>query len=304
MSFSIRRQVPDDYPAIAALEGFPVEEVAAQEAGNPQFTGRVALREGKLIGRASAGFMPNSTPVGDQRCLVIVDPAERRQGVGAALFDELLEAVRLHRPANLRANGDPGRPDDLAWAERRGFAATQHLKFQALDLAGFDPAPWEAVVAASPFRFVPFDHLRSEGGERQLHAMFQEYLSHTPDAGESPYQPFEPWRQWALESAGAWPEGWIIAVAPDGSWAGFTMAQRDGGQAAHIFMSGVAPKYRGEGLGVALKAAATLHAQRSGITRLTTLNHAANVPILAINRKLGFQVAEEILRLVRPCSWH
>lgn len=312
----IRPQVAADYPAIGSLEGVPPEEVAAQATSNPQFTGLVAVRDGRVVGRASAGFMHQSTPVGDLRCLVTVDPAWRRQGVGAALWSALLEAVRVFRPVHLRANGNPGDPDSVAWARHRGFAVTQHLKFQRLDLEAAvegapapepapepAPAPAPAAAPAAGFRFVPFSELRTPDGERQLHAMYQEYLSHTPDAAESPYQPFEPWRSWAFDSEGAWPEGWLVAVAPDGRWAGFTLAQRSGERQAHIFMSGVAPDFRDVGLGTALKAAAIRHARRLGVNALTTLNHAANAPILAINRQLGFRVEEEILRLVRRCQW-
>jgi len=301
LTLIIRRQTPADYPAIAALEGMPPEEVAAQAAGSPGFTGLVAVHEsGRLLGRASAGFMPHATPAGDLRCLVQVVPAERRHGVGAALWHDLLEAVRPQHPAHLRANGSPHDPESVAWAQRRGFAVTQHLLYQSLDLAALDPAPWAALVAASPFTFVTFDRLRSPAGEQRLHAMYQEYLSHTPDAAESPYQPFAPWREFAFGTEGAWPEGWMVALAPDGCWAGFTMAQLPGPAVAHIYMTGVAPGFRGQGLGMSLKAAAALHARGAGIARMTTLNHVRNAPILAVNRRLGFRVEEEILRLVRP----
>ncbi|HWI61113.1 MAG TPA: GNAT family N-acetyltransferase [Symbiobacteriaceae bacterium] len=299
MHFSIRPQVPDDYPGIGALEGETAEWVAGQAAKNPKFVGLVAVADGgQVLGRASAGFMHDYTEAGDMRCLVRVAPEHRRQGVGGALWKALLEAVALHRPKHLRANGDARYPEDVAWAERRGFAAKHHVIFQTLDLTALPEFD-----LTTGYRFVPFAELRSPEGERRLHAMFQEYETHTPDGGEWEYEPFDSWRTWTLDSENAWPEGWLVAIAPDGDWAGFTMAMRDGTDRVHTIMTGVAPAHRGQGLGFAMKVAVARLAAELGFRRLSTLNHAANKPILAINRRLGFQVEEDILRLVLPCTW-
>jgi GNAT superfamily N-acetyltransferase len=234
--------------------------------------------------------------------VVVVAPAERRQGVGSTLWNALQPYLVERRPAHLRANGDPNDPESVAWAQRRGFVITQHLVNQQLDLAGWEPAP----QPLEGFTFVPYTAVAGADSDRRLHALYQEYLSHTPDAAEAPYMEFEPWRAWAFESEGAWPDGWIIAVAPNGDWAGFSLMQKHGGSSAgaHVFMTGVSPAYRGHGLGLALKIAATSHAARSGITHLTTLNHGANERILAINRKLGFYTTQAIYRMVANWSPH
>lgn len=274
----------------------------ARQADGDSFVALVAEREGQLLGRASAGFMPQHTPAGDLRCLVAVAPAHRRQGVGSALWRALEELLRERRPAHLRANGNGEDPDSVAWAERRGFAATQHLLFQRLDLTAWDEAAWLPLVEAAEaraFRFVPFAALRTAETEERLHRLYQEYLSQTPDAAEAAYMELGPWREWAFQGEGAWPEGWIVLLDPAGAFAGFSLLQRSGEDGAHIFMTGVSQAYRGQGLSLALKAAVHAHGAREGLKWLTTLNHAANGAIVTVNRKLGYQVTESVIRLVK-----
>ncbi|MDB4894710.1 MAG: hypothetical protein JWN15_972 [Firmicutes bacterium] len=249
--------------------------------------------------------MPEHTPTDDLRCLVLVDPSERGQGVGAALWDAMQPIFQAKRPNHLRANGNGTDPDSIAWAERRGFVRAHHLLSQQLDLADFEPASWLGGIRKAEsqgFRFVPFCGLRSPETERELHALYHALLADTPDFTEGDYKAFEPWRAWAFESDGAWPDGWIMLVAPTGEWAGFTLMQRTPA-GAHIFMTGVAPAHRGKGLAIPLKVAAALHARENGVAALTTLNHAANERIVAVNRTLGYRVTEDVIRLVKRCAW-
>jgi GNAT superfamily N-acetyltransferase len=310
LSFVIRAQVRADAAPIAALECAVLghdttPEEVIRRASSPTYAGLVAERNGWLIGCSSTGFKPTETPSGDLRCIVLVDPAQRRQGVGAALWEALQPVFQKERPQHLRANGIGTEPDSLAWAERRGFVQAHRLLFQTLELADFDLTPWLdqiAQVDSAGFRFATFAELRSPAAEVRLHALFQAFRAATPDYAPSDDQPFETWRAWAFDAKGAWPEGWVLMLAPDGDWAGFTMLQKTP-RGAHIFMTGVAPAYRGRGLATPLKVAALVHAQESGVARLTTLNHAANERIVAVNRALGYRVTEDVIRLVKRCDW-
>lgn len=315
MGLMVRAQSPEDYPAIAALEhavlGFPISPADVEQQAtdvNPQFTAVVAELDGRLVGRAVAGMMHRYTPAGDLRCSVIVAPDARGRGVGTALWNELQPALQERRPVHLRANGNGSDPASVAWAERRGFRVSHRHLFQALDLTSFDVSPWSARLAeleAAGYRFVPFAQLRSPSAEAMMHRLDHEFSRATPAPEECTYLDFDAWRVWAFDSEGAFPEGWMVLLTPNGDWAGYTFMQREraGGDVAHIFLTGVTEGYRGKGLSVPLKVAAAVNAARLGIVRMTTLNHVANAPIVAANRTIGFRVEEEIIRLVKECAW-
>ena len=53
--------------------------------------------------------------------------------------------------------------------------------------------------------------------------------------------------------------------------------------------TGVIPEYRGRGIATALKVKTILHAREVGVSEILTQNDSENEPMLAINRKLGYQ---------------
>ncbi len=58
---------------------------------------------------------------------------------------------------------------------------------------------------------------------------------------------------------------------------------------AHNDMTGVRREYRGRGIALALKLLAIRFARSVGAQEITTSNDSLNAPMLAVNRKLGYQ---------------
>ena len=55
--------------------------------------------------------------------------------------------------------------------------------------------------------------------------------------------------------------------------------------------TGTGREYRGRGLALAVKLASTRWAREHGITQIVTTNDETNAPMLAINRRLGYEPA-------------
>ena len=55
------------------------------------------------------------------------------------------------------------------------------------------------------------------------------------------------------------------------------------------WMTGTRRAYRGRGLALAVKLASIEWAAANGITRMLTFNDATNAPMLAVNRRLGYE---------------
>ncbi|GCE09357.1 hypothetical protein KDAU_66860 [Dictyobacter aurantiacus] len=53
-------------------------------------------------------------------------------------------------------------------------------------------------------------------------------------------------------------------------------------------MTGVEPEYRGRGIALALKLLVIRCARKYGVAYLRTNNDSENVPMLTVNRKLGY----------------
>ncbi|MDA8132160.1 MAG: GNAT family N-acetyltransferase [Elusimicrobia bacterium] len=85
----------------------------------------------------------------------------------------------------------------------------------------------------------------------------------------------------------------IYAKEADGGLSGLTETsyQPEAGHRVHQMLTGVRESCRGRGLGRMLKALMLLEIRRRypGVKYISTANSDANVPMLAINRKLGFR---------------
>lgn len=313
MSLVIRPWTPADHTGMQELDRTDGAQINADELAqmaasqSPEFPLRalVAEHDGQMIGRALAGRRP-WTPAGDLNCSVLVAPAHRRQGVGAALWDGLAPFLGVHRPANLLANGSDDQTDGLAWAERRGFEKRHHIVGQELDLSAFDPAAFAGDIArteAVGIRFVQFDQVRSPEGESTLHRLYHEANAATPDAEPNAEpRPLAEWSAWAFGLPESWPAGCTVAIAANGEWIGFSLLHKWAPDApkAHIFMTGVVPAWRGRGVGLALKVICAEYAQQNGVTAISTITHWENAAMRAVNERLGYRTGYGFWRLVRP----
>jgi GNAT superfamily N-acetyltransferase len=103
--------------------------------------------------------------------------------------------------------------------------------------------------------------------------------------------PYEEWVGHVLEHPLFTAEGSFVAMV-DGVAAAVSLllADEESGRGANMF-TGTQRAYRGGGLGLAVKLASIEWARSHGITQIATSNDETNAPMLAINRRLGYQPA-------------
>lgn len=315
MTLNIRLRTPADYPRLAEIEseawGEPVtsarlEEIEARRLKSMPYLALVAELDGLVVGRAYAGrsLMKHEQ---DLYAKVFVHPDYRHRGIATALFKALRPFYAEHEHRRITGTVEDSQAEAIRWAERQGFRKSHHLFTSKLDLESFDDTPFREHVErvkAGGIRFVSYAELQSPAAERKFFELFNSYGDDVPDASEWRLVTYDEWRQWAVASKDYWPEGWLVALDEAGEWAGYTMMTRDHArpQHSHIFLTGVTQSYRGRGLGLALKVVAAQRAREFGIAEVTTMNHSANAPMLAINQRLGYVPLPGYYRLVNEAE--
>lgn len=302
MAISLRPLAPADYERVVAIantahnDPFSVDDFAHFITHcRPEIPvlRLVAELDGAIAGYGEA-IMPPWIRQGNAECNIVVDPALRGRSVGRALYEALLPFAIEQGAQRLVTTVQDHKPDYVAWAQRRGFEQKHHIFDSWINPAEFDegrfPGQVEEVLAKG-YRFVHYDAIRTDETDRQLWQFHQGLLMDVPNAEDFAQAPFEDWDRWFLKSPQAWPHGYLLAVAADGSWAGLTAATRnpEEPERCHIAFTGVAKEHRGHGLALALKLAGVRFLKEQGVTRLVTNNHSANQPMLAVNRKMGYQ---------------
>ena len=299
MSPQIRPLTPGDYPAVVALQN-TYQHVPATVESKARFIATfpaaypavhlVAETEGRVAGYAVA-YKASWIMADRARVHVVVDPALRGRGIGGALLAALQPFVQAHTPARLATEVRDDDAQSLAWAERRGFAREHHFFDSVLPLAEFDPTPFGdhvAQVEHGGFRLVPFDTIQGPATEQELYRFHHQLMADMPNGSDVAKGAFPDWRDWLLGGTDAWPQGCLIAMDADGHWAGMTAVKLEDGH-AHVAFTGVARSFRGHGLALALKLKGIELLRQAGATEVHTVNHAANGPMLAVNRKLGYR---------------
>jgi GNAT superfamily N-acetyltransferase len=217
------------------------------------------------------------------RCWVGVGPAARRRGLGAALARHVEIALRErgHAEATAWTDDDEG----ARFAERHGFreARRKPVSVIALDSTELPPLVVPEGVALMPLVELA-DRLR------ELHELAM--LAHRDDPADplDAEQSFEDWLRDDLGVPDLDYEGSVVAVTED-RLAALAFVASDGVARAENEFTGTHPAYRGRGLATLVQLS-TLHWARSrGIREIWTGNDSENAPMLAINRKLGYQPA-------------
>src|SRR5439155_14345969 len=175
------------------------------------------------------------------------------------------------------------------WAERRGFRPTYRMIRSRLELADLDVARHRAVVdgvrAAGLLVEEPDDRDR-------LYALYTRLLLDVPEENE-------PLDRAVFDQHLDKPDAVVLVVRDGPAWVGQATVHPMGRDGAWNAFTGVLAEYRGRGLATALKVADAEEVARRGRGWIETLNHAANAPMLAVNRALGYRPVATSLFLRR-----
>jgi ribosomal protein S18 acetylase RimI-like enzyme len=245
-----------------------------------------------VIGYGNA-IHTGSSPANHFDTWIGVNPPFRRQGIGSAVWKVLLEDLKAQGADQLVCEVFEKESAGMAFAEKCGFRIDRHKFHSILDLPTFDETPFLPIIAAleaQGFRFCTLADLPDDlDTQRKYYELNYAAVRDIP--GE--FWNFEAYAQFFKERilGAVWfrREGQILAV--DGNTlAGFaSVSLSPETQSAYNTTTGVARGYRGRHIGLALKVLAARYAHQSGVRHVITDNDSLNAPILAINRKMGYQ---------------
>ena len=254
---------------------------------------RVVLTEpgGEMVAYGSARRTPWDTP-GRFWLALIVDQAWRRRGLGSRLYDDLTGFALEHGATRFEAEVRDNFPAGLRFAERRGFRIRRHNFESVLRLADFDATPFVGLIEAVEASGVRFSSLAelgdTEAARRRLYAINRRLVYDIPGY-DNEFDPFEEFSRHVFQASWYRPEGQIVALDGETMVGLAAVGHFPATNSMYNMFTGVDPAYRGRHLALALKLLTVRLARRYGADYIRTNNDSDNAPMLAINRKLGYQ---------------
>ncbi len=253
----------------------------------------LARRDGEPVGLGCAAQSEHSYDPRKFSLEVGVLEAHRRQGIGAACYTALLEAVAEHRPNFFTAWARSDHPHAVRFVTRRGFVEVDREYESRLDLRTFNPAAFDDVFAALRATGVVIKTLAElqadPDWEQRLHRLSQELDRYVPSEEEPTEVPFESWRRWTLENPHLNAPTFLVAEC-NGEYVGMhnLWKSESGDDQLEVGLTAIQPQHRRRGIALALKVRALAWAKAAGVREMRTWNATHNRPMLSINERLGF----------------
>jgi GNAT superfamily N-acetyltransferase len=213
---------------------------------------------------------------------VHVPPADRRRGIGTALTEAITDAaVEAGAGSLLVVVSDDD--ESKKFAADNGFTLSRQMSHAK---AALDQAPAPAAVPAG-LRLVTFDDV-------DPHRLWDAWgavaegdpsgLSHTP--------PYDEWLAEDWDHPDLRRDLSIALLDADDQVVSFVSTTADPDRRViWSNLTGTIPPYRGRGLAKVVKSAALARSREAGFVAAFTGNDSNNVPMLAVNRWLGYESA-------------
>jgi mycothiol synthase len=266
--------------AVVPGEPSDVDELRREAEHDRESGWLLALADGVAGG---CGVVRRSNASGLAFAMVRVLPAQRRRGIGSALYAALSGHARGLGLDAIRTRAVEDDDGTLRFLARRGFVEVGReyevrLGLRAGEAATATPAPdgVDLVSLGSRLDLVP-----------QVHALAVETVGETAGAEEVRIPSLEVWRVENVD--GALLDGSLLAVAGGrvvGS-AGLAGRPAEPDVAEHL-LTAVTGSWRRRGVAMALKSAQIDWARGAGYRELVAFNNGANEPMRRLNARLGY----------------
>lgn len=307
-TFTIRDFTEDDYPALARIlrevnpnypataESLQHEYTSLRESAvNPHIRLWLAEQSGEAIGMAGLWQFPGMFHPDRYSADVAIRPAFRHQGTGTALARVLETHLQERGAKEILAGAYENWPDSLNFLARYGFTEVMRFFDNVLDLSSVNFADWQSEMALSGgLRALSFADLQRELGAEQAtrayYDAFAEARADVPRTGEATEFTHDDFRK-RFETPRACPDLIYLALTPAGEVVALSeLWNSDAGpHRLEIGLTGTRRQWRRKGLALALKLHGMQAAHAQGVGELWTGNATTNVPMLALNERLGFK---------------
>jgi GNAT superfamily N-acetyltransferase len=316
MSFHIRPFTPDDYAATLAISRaiYPDYAITEDEARywdehrDPihKFQRWVAEQDGRVVAR---GYYTQSFENYHPRKFVIdimVHPDARRQGIGSALYEQIMQGLQQYDPLNLRGRVREDMQPGIHFLQGRGYQDAWRDWESRLDLATFDPSPYHGLEEKLRGQGIEIQSRKELASDPQcyhkLHELGNEVAQDIPTLDAITPLSFDQFMNLIINNPQSPPEGHFVAIH-NGEYIGTSGLWKSEANADFTNdLTGVKRAYRHRGIALALKLRGIAYAREHRGTSIKTWNDSPNAAMIAINMQLGFVRKVGWITFLKECG--
>ena len=294
----------DDYRAIEQIERdvYPDDYETANEyrhmdkAHGEHFKARWLAFDGALpIGWAETKKAHWFEEPDQYNVNATVITAYQGNGIGKALYAAVQNCLDQLSPKALINWTREDMQRSIRFLEERGFAQIMRDAQSELDVTTFDASRFSGIrekMASQGVKLYSITELQQIEPEwkHKIWEMRWPIRQDIPSTETLKQTPFEQWETMMLESPTFDAAGFVIAIAPDGEYIGYSHIHTSDADPTKLYtgVTGTKRAWRRKGVATALKLRIIDYAKATGVTRIVTENEENN-PMYALNVALGFK---------------
>lgn len=266
----------------------------------------LAERDGTPVGFADARFPFWWSETGLFMLGGGVVPDACGQGIGQALYQALCDQLAPLAPRTLIAFTQESQARSVRFLSNRGFRVALREPRSQLAVQAFDSARFAALmqaVDAAGVRLYSATELsaRDADWQRKLWEIRWPIRQDIPSSQAKERESLEAFVNLFLSGPTFTPDGFYVAVAPDGAYIGYSMVEISATDPTKLYTrtTGVLRAWRRRGIATALKLRIIDFAKAYGATTIETDNEESN-PMYQLNLALGFTPLPAWLTFKRP----
>lgn len=273
-----------------------------------EFTGDSARAAAEVIAYLWYGHQPGLYHPRKLHFSLAVHPSHRRKGVGGRMYREMLAGIAPHHPIQIMTGTFENQPEAIAFLERRGFEERMRAWESFLDVASFDPGPYQTVFAKLSSEGIEIANESALSDqpdfERKLYDMFIEVLADVPAPDPITPPTFERFVETRRDNINRLPDASFVAIdSRSGTYVGTSsLWKMHAADYLNTGLTGVRREFRRKGVALALKLRAIDYAKSSEAARIKTDNESGNSAMLSINESLGFVRGTAELAMVKETA--
>lgn len=269
--------IHDSFPSTTTVETW-LQQYASIPA-RARHAGWVAIVDDEVAGRTEASLNAWSES-GTAIAAVSVAGRFRRRGIGGALWERAEQHLRELAPTRV-LTWFIERNASVAFARARGFGESR-----ADALSGIDPSDLDySRLESAKVDLVPLRKLRAE----DIYEVDMITTADVPMTDRVDHMTFEEWREMIWRRQTVTLEGSFAALDAERPVCITVLAANLDKHRGFNEYTATLPSHRGRGLATLVKLASLRWARDNGITEVWTTNDETNAPMLAVNRRLGYE---------------
>jgi GNAT superfamily N-acetyltransferase len=302
----IREFRPEDASGVAALlRGVDETHVVTGEVVLHRHQSMPAQAQAKfwvaeaaegIVGHARAERPWDTSDASVGEFQVGVAPAACSQGIGTDLYERAISHLRT---VGARTAGSWAQAEGVDFLKRRGHEQRRSSRKSALTLRDADLSELDSLAEQKQCEGFGLVALR-DVFDRPRELFELDVATSQDEPADFPIDAigYDDWLRTTYEHPGPSHDGSRVVVAGDRLVAWSLIGVDGHGRAVNEF-TGTRREFRGRGLARLAKLAVAAWARDNGVEVIYTGNDAANAPMLAINRRMGYTPASEFAYLVR-----